>query len=76
MSMRDLVFNYDKSNGEKEQKVYLHIFDFTDEIENNEETAPSLSAKNVNAVFFENNLTSKHFDTVKDLYEHCKRIMQ
>ena len=29
MSMRDLVFSYDNANGEKEQKVYLHIFDFT-----------------------------------------------
>lgn len=33
MQTRDLVFNYEDGGNEKIHRVYLHIFDFTDEID-------------------------------------------
>lgn len=74
--MRDLIFTYKNRNNEVVEKIYLNIFDFTDEVENNNPNAPQLTETNVNAIFFENNMTAKHFETIEDLYQHCKRIMQ
>lgn len=76
MGTQDLMFSYEDENGEKKHKVYALIYDFTDDIEEQAETAPSLSGKDVDAYFFENPMTKKHFETVEDLYYHCKMIMK
>ena len=76
MQTRDLIFNYSDGGNEKVHRVYLHIFDFTDEIEAKSENAPPLNGFDVNACFFGNPLTAQHFETIEDLYNHCKCIMR
>lgn len=36
---------------------------------------PMMDYKNVEADFWENPLHHKHFDTIRDLYRHCKGII-
>lgn len=72
--MKDLTFTYEE-NGVNKKKAYDLIFNFTDGVESNDSTVPSLDCQNVEACFFESPLHIQHFDTVKDLYEHCKKIM-
>lgn len=74
--MKDLIFSYDNENGERINKVYDRIFDFTDAMELNEKDIPMMDCKNVEADFFENPLYHKHFDNLDDLYNHCKAIMK
>lgn len=73
--MKDLMISYDNDNGERVHKVYDHIFDFTDAIELNNTDIPLMNYKNVDAYFFENPLSHSHFNTIEDLYYHCKLIM-
>lgn len=73
--MKDLMFSYDNENGERINKVYDHIFDFTNAVEQNDIDVPPMGSQNVDAYFFENPLRHNHFDTVQDLYYHCKIIM-
>ena len=74
--MKDLMFSYDEENGERNHKVYDHIFDFTEEVESEPESAPPLNGKNVVAYFFENPITKQQFTTIEDLYYHCNLIMK
>lgn len=74
--MKDLMFSYDEENGERNHKVYDHIFDFTDEIETKDNNAPPLNNGNVEAYFFENPMSKQQFTTIEDLYYHCKMIME
>ena len=74
--MKDLMFSYDNANGERINKVYDRIFDFTDAVEQNDADVPPMSSQNVDAYFFENPLRHNHFATVEDLYYHCKIIME
>lgn len=72
--MKDLKIDYDV-DGKKVHKEYNCIFDMTDAIENKEESAPPLTATNVEALFFENKLRREKFATIEDLVNHCKKIM-
>ena len=74
--MKDLRFSCDNKNGERVCKEYDRIFDFTDAVEKKDADVPPMSAQNVDAYFFENPLRHNHFNTVEDLYYHCKMIMQ
>ncbi len=70
--MKDLKIKYEH-NGETFQKEYDCIFDLNDAIKNNED-APPLDGTNVEAIFFENELHKKKFETIEKLAEHCKKI--
>lgn len=74
--MKDLMISYDNENGERIHKVYDHIFDFTDALESDDVDVPMIDYQNVDAYFFENPLNHNHFDTIQDLYYHCKLIME
>lgn len=74
--MKDLMFSYDNKAGERIHKVYDHIFDFTDAIEQSDPESPPMDCQNVVAYFFENPLNCNHFSTIEDLYYHCKLIME
>ncbi len=73
--MSDLKISYDNGNGERVTEAFSTIMDFTDFVESG---SPDISMKgsNVEADFFENPLHHKHFDTIGDLYAHCKEIMR
>lgn len=72
--MQDLMFNYSTENGERETKEYSTIMDFLDDVESGA-MDDVLECDDVNAEFFENELNTKHFDTVNDLYTHCCKIV-
>lgn len=73
--MKDLIFTYDMPNGERQCRKYSCIFNFTDAYQWYQGNHPIEKATNINACFFENPLNTKHFNTVKELYEHCVAIM-
>lgn len=72
--MQDLMFNYSTENGERETKEYSTIMDFLGDVESGAMN-DVLECDDVNAEFFENELNTKHFDTVNDLYTHCCKIV-
>ena len=74
--MKDLMISYDNENGERINKVYDYIYDFTDALESDEVDIPMMDYKNVDAYFFEKPSSHLHFDTIEDLYYHCKLIME
>lgn len=74
--MKDLMISYDDNNGERINKAYEHMFDFTDALDLKYPGAPKMDCQNVDAVFFENPLNRKHFNTIEELYCHCKLIMK
>ena len=74
--MKDLMISYDDKNGERINKVYDRVFDFTDALDLKYPGAPSMDCQNVVADFFENPLSRKHFNTIEELYYHCKLIMK
>lgn len=64
--MKDLKISY-TWNGVLLRKAYDTLMDFTDTVSDKE-----LAIKDVEAEFFENRI--EHFDTLKDLKEHCEAI--
>lgn len=74
--MKDLKISYDNENEEKIYKEYDHIFDFTDDLESDNIDIPMMDYQNVEACFFENPLNNKCFDTIEELYHHCKSILK
>ena len=70
--MKDLVFECDKENGERIILEYDTIMSFTDSIE----TDNCMNYKNVDAIFFDNPLLRKRFDSIEHLYHHCKAIIR
>lgn len=74
--MFDLMIGYDNENRERVTKGYDTIMDFIDEMESDNIDIPMMDYENVNAEFFENPLQIKHFDTIGDLYSHCKEIIK
>ena len=74
--MKDLKISYDNENGQRINMEYDTIMDFVDVIDSDNIDIPMLDYVNVEADFFENPLLHKHFDTIEDLYNHCKSILQ
>jgi hypothetical protein len=74
--MKDLKIRYENENGDKINAEYDTIMDFTDAIESDEIDIPMLDYTNVEADFFENPLLHKSFNTIVELYEHCKAILK
>ena len=70
--MKDLVFECDKENGERIILEYDTIMSFTDSIETNSYK----NYQNVDAIFFDNPLLRKRFDSIEHLYHHCKAIIR
>ncbi len=73
--MKDLKIVYDNENGECIDREYDRIMDFIEEIESDNIDIPMLDYKNVIAIFFENPLNDKYFDTIEELLKHCKSIV-
>lgn len=72
--MKDLKISYTKQDGKRANVEYSTIMDFLDEME--EDISNSvMECKDVEADFFENPLHHQNFDSVKDLYNHCQRIV-
>jgi hypothetical protein len=74
--MKDLKIRYENENGDKINAEYDTIMDFTDAIGSDEIDIPMLDYTNVEADFFENPLLHKSFNTIAELYEHCKAILK
>lgn len=74
--MKDLKISYDNENGKRINAEYDTIMDFTNTMESDEVDIPMMDYENVEADFFENPLHHKHFDTIEDLYNHCKMIVK
>lgn len=74
--MKDLKISYDNENGQRINMEYDTIMDFVDAIDSDNIDIPMLDYENVEADFFENPLLHKHFETIEDLYNHCKSILQ
>lgn len=74
--MKDLKISYDNENGQRINMEYDTIMNFVDDIDSDNIDIPMLDYENVEADFFENPLLHKHFDTIEDLYNHCKSILQ
>ena len=72
--MKDLKVSYTKQDGERANVEYSTIMDFMDEVEEDMDN-PIMECKDVEADFFENSLHHQHFDSVRDLYNHCQRIV-
>lgn len=73
--MIDLRFSYTTKNSGNVTEEFDTIMAFTDAIESGDISKDILNGTNVEAIFFENPLSKKHFDTVQELYEHCISIM-
>lgn len=71
--MKDLTFTHLKENCEEAEEKYDTIMDFMEAYEKSKNGESTFVA--INAVFFENPLNTKKFDTAKELYEHCKCIV-
>lgn len=74
--MKDLTISYDNENGERIKQEYNYIMDFIDSMESDDIDIPIMDYQNVEADFWENPLHHKHFDTIWDLYNHCKKIIR
>ena len=72
--MKDLKVSYTKQDGERTNVEYSTIMQFMDEMEE-DVSNPIMECKDVEADFFENPLHHQHFNSVKDLYNHCQRIV-
>ena len=72
--MKDLKVSYTKQDGERTHVEYSTIMDFLDEMEEDMNN-PVMECADVKADFFENPLHHQHFDSVRDLYNHCQRIV-
>lgn len=74
--MKDLKIRYKNENGNTISVEYNTIMDFTDAIKSDDIDIPMLDYEDVEADFFENPLMHKHFNTIAELYEHCKAILK
>lgn len=74
--MMDLKISYDNEEGKRISKDYPTIMDFTDEMESDKFDIPMLDYRNVEAELFEKSAQRKSFDTIADLYDHCKQILK
>lgn len=75
--MKDLKISYDNENGQRIYAEYNTIIDFIDTIDSEDDIdIPMLDYGNVEAIFFENPLIYKQFDTIEDLYNHCQEIIK
>ena len=74
--MKDLKFSYENCNGEEIHLEYDTIMDFLNDIESEKMDIPMLDDEKVNAIFFENKLNQKKFNSIFDLVEHCKNIIK
>ena len=75
--MKDLKISYDNGNGQRIYAEYNTIIDFIDTIDSEDDIdIPMLDYGNVEAIFFENPLIYKQFDTIEDLYNHCQEIIK
>ena len=72
--MMDLKISYNNENGQRITAQYETIMDFIDTMDSDEIDIPMFDYEDVDAVFFENELLTKHFETIEELYEHCIRI--
>lgn len=72
--MKDLKINYLNCEGKRILREYDTIMDFIEEMESDRIDIPMLDDQNVKAVFFENPLNEKIFDTINGLLIHCKNI--
>ena len=74
--MKDLKIRYNNDSGDVIHAEYDTIMDFTDMMESDDVDIQMLDYENVEADFFENPLLHKHFNTIAELYEHCKNIIR
>ena len=74
--MKDLRISYDNENVQRINAEYDTVMDFTDAMDSDDIDIPMMDYENVEADFFENPLHHMHFNSIKELYEHCKIIMQ
>ena len=71
--MKDLMFSYNNANGKRIYKEYDTIMDFLSGITDYFDDK-SIYCTNVNARFWEDPLRDKEFETVEDLYLHCRAV--
>ncbi len=69
--MKDLKIKYKNENGEVISGEYNTIMDFMDEMESDIDI-PMLDYTDVYAKFFDKH--EKHFETIKELLEHCENV--
>lgn len=74
--MKDLLMSYEAETGLHVNQGFNTIMDFLDLIESGKDDVLTLNCKNVHAQFFENPLNDKYFDTMEELYLHCKSIVK
>lgn len=74
--MTDLKFSYRAPCGLSVEEEYDTIMIFTDDVDTEVYPKKNLSYGPVDARFFENPLLDRHFETIKDLYNHCVNIMR
>ena len=73
--MKDLKVSYTKQDGKRANVEYSTIMDFLDEMEEDTNN-PIMECTDVEADFFENHLHHQHFNSGRDLYNHCQRIVR
>lgn len=74
--MKDLMIRYENKNGDRAYAEYDTIMDFTDAVESDNIDIPMPDYENIAADFFENPLLHKRFNTIAELYKHCKAILK
>ena len=74
--MKDLKMTYKNTEGRQIKAEYNTIMDFIDQMESDDIDIPMMDDTEVNAIFWENRLHEHNFNTIEELYNHCKNIIR
>ena len=72
--MKDLIISYTNKKGQKVEKSYDTVMDFTDLVESHALDDELNVVCDVHAKFFENDFNTKTCRTLAELYDHCINI--
>ena len=71
--MKDLKISYIQ-DGKEQNKEFDTLMDFMVHYELSDDKKQMTTATNITAVFFEKKILIKRFNTIHELYEHCRAI--
>ena len=74
--MKNLCFTYINYENKVISEEYETVMDFVDILEMTGIDITKIKSSNVHAIFFGNSTKPKDFNTIKELYNYCKRMLE